>query len=133
MNTPVTEETKYLIKLKGAGFTDATIAKKLGIPEAEVVRQWKELEAAFLSGSLSGFAAFCDHVTVTAHQYQLLGESLKIMAEVLSNPVSEKELREMVVADIDQTIKNLQSRCIMLRPFIPVTPEESIRRTTKNN
>jgi len=135
MSTPfiITDDDKYLIKLKGAGFSDAAIGKKLGLSEAWVTARWKEIEATFVTGHTSGFAALCDHVTVMAHQYQLLGESLKIAAEALSNRMSEPELVQLITPDPVQTLKNLRSQCIILRPFVPITPEESIKRTAAEN
>lgn len=129
----VTEDDRYLIKLKGAGFTHASIAVKLGISEAEVEQRWKDIENAFIAGNSSGYMAICDHVTVMAHQYQLLGESLKITAEFLSNRMSEQELGQLVVKDREQTLKNLRSQCIVLRPFVPLTAEESIKKTLEGN
>lgn len=129
----ISEDEKYLIKLKGAGFLNSAIAKKLGISESDVERRWKELESKFDSATASGYSAFCDTVTVMAHQYQLLGESLKIVASALGDRLTEKELDALVVPDREQTLKNLRHNCIILRPFIPVTPEESLKRTLQGN
>jgi len=129
----VTEDDRYLIKLKGAGFSNAAIAQKVGITESEVDRRWKEIEANFVTGLSSGYRSFCDHITIMAYQYQLLGESLKIAANAIGNQMSEQELGQLVVADREQTLKNLREHCIVLRPFIPITPEESIKKTLKGN
>lgn len=126
-------DEKYLIKLKGAGFSDLAIATKLGITEKEVIERWKKLEAGLASMTSSGYSAFCDTVTIAAHQYQLLGESFKIIASALGDRMTEEEIAALIVDDKKQTLENLRSRCIILRPFVPVTPEESLKNTLQGN
>lgn len=129
----VTEDEKYLIKLKGAGFSDLQISKKLGISVEAVEQKWKLIEKTFIIGKESGYGAFCDHVTIAAHQYQLLGESFKVIAEVLSGRMSEAELEALIVPDPKQTLKNLQSHCIVLRAFVPVSPAEALSKIFSGN
>ena len=128
-----TTNDTYIIKLKGLGWTHANIAKKLGMREADVDARWKDIEAAYITGQASGYAAFCDHYTIMCHQYQLLGESLKITAGFLGSRMLDSELDKLIVEDWAQTLKNLKDFCVVLRPFVPITPAESAQKALQGN
>ena len=129
----ITEDDKYLMKLKLQGWLDCNIARKMGITEDQVKERWNSIQTLLAAGHASGYAALLDHFTVLCHQYQMLGESLKIVAAALGNQVTEKQLSSLVEDNREHTVKNLMGSCIILHPFIPITPEESLKNTLGKN
>jgi len=129
----LTENDKYIIKLKQLSWTNSQIARKLGITESQVDERWKFIQNSLISAHESGYAAFLDVFTNACHQYQLLGESLKILAGVVGNRLTESELSSLITEDRAETIKNLTSHCLVLHPFVPITAEESIKKTLGEN
>lgn len=130
------DDAKVLIKLMKAGTSPHIIAAKLGISVDEVKRRWADLQ--ILAQEASGHGDLVMQYNLLCHQYQLLGESLKIVAKALGNAVPPHELREMIVpGDVDLTFKNLTEKCIILKSFAPQDPEESLRvhlkRTAEGN
>lgn len=130
----LTEDDKYLVKMLSAGFSLANVSKKLGVAEDVLKKRWEMIQASLIVDHSSGYAAFCDHINNSAFQYQLLGESFKITAEALSQRMTDDDLLKLIVAgNPEQTVKNLKSNCIILKPFVPLTPEESIKKTLAGN
>lgn len=131
MHNKVTDET-YLLKLMTAGVPADTIAKRLGITPEEVHQRWALLQEKMKALQKSGYQALVDQFTMLCAQYQLLGESLKIIAGALGNEVSPEEVKASIVANPEQTYQNL-AQYIILHPFVPVSPEESLKRTLEGN
>lgn len=121
----------YLIKLVGAKMPIHMIAMRVGATVAEVEARWKELQAVAHAAQESGHQNLCNQVAVLAHQYQLVGESLKILAGAVGASMSPAELRPLITADPEQTLENLFKHCIILKPFTPVDPVESLERHLK--
>jgi CTP synthase (UTP-ammonia lyase) len=125
------DDDKVLVRYKMAGIPNHLIAAKMGISVNEVERRWKDLEAIAKEMD-SGYVALVAQYTVLCQQYQLLGESLKIISSAISN--------RMTIADVDAIIASckpeeislkLMSSSIILRPFIQVNPEESLKESTQ--
>lgn len=127
----ITDEV-YLAKLKSLSLPDAVIAKKLGITEAEVGRKWQALQEQLNALNKNGYNALNDAALIMCHQYQLLGESLKIICGALGNVATAEEIEKAVVSDCKQTIINLD-QFIILKPFVPISPEEALKRTLSGN
>ena len=124
------DDAKVLIKLKKAGFADHIIAQKMGISVEQVQERWNDLQV--LSKEVNGHGDFVMQYEHMCHQYQLLGESMKIVAHCIGAAMTFAEIRALIVPnDVDATIKNLHEKCIMLRPFVAVDPEESLRKHLK--
>lgn len=124
---------EHLIKLKSAGISDAIIAKKLSIPESEVSQRyhqiWKHLSG--LQGN--GYIHLSERFTNLCQQYQSMGESLKTIAYALSDHISDEDLSRMVTGDRQETMDNLRQNCIILKAFVPPSPEEEIESTSQGN
>lgn len=127
----ITDET-YLLKLKMAGISSASIAQRLGITKEEVERRWQLLQKKMEAMQKSGHQGLINQFTLLCGQYQLMGESLKIIAGALGNEVSTEELKAAIVPDAEKTLENLRS-FIILRPFVPISPEESFKRMLEGN
>jgi hypothetical protein len=124
---------EYLIKMKSAGIKDSIIAGKLGMTENEVANRWKALLEAAQAGVPCGYLALCTQFSELCEKYRLLGECLKITAAALSDRASSEDVRGMIRDDPDQTIYNLINTFIVLRPFTPVTSEDSIQKSIEQN
>ena len=129
----MTEEDKDIVRMKGAGVSTHRIALKLGMTEVQVDERWNAIRAEIADRATSGYASLVDQFTVMAHQYQLLGESLKIVAGALGNVMPDTEVQALFAADPKLTVRQLKQNCIILRPFVPVNPQESIDRTVQGN
>jgi len=125
-------DDNLLIKYKSAGVKDSVIAAKLGIAIAEVASRWKRLvEVANLPPD-NGREALHTQFNTLAIQYQLLGESLKVIAAALGDTMPPSEIAELIVeGDAAQTLKNLNTRCIVVKPFTPVDPVQALEQATQ--
>lgn len=126
-------DDKMLVKLKQAGLSNLRIAQRLGITEADVEVAWKRIIEAAETAPLAGHDAMQTQYTVLCHQYQLLGESLKIIAGGIGNAMSPSEIRALLTTDPEQSLQNLLKSCIILRPFTPVDPCEAFQKTLEGN
>ena len=129
--TPAVSDLGMLLKYKEAGFSDAAIGAKLGMTEDEVKVKWAELLQISQQRNVSGYVDLTVQFTVLCHQYQLLGESMKIVAGALGNMMPPNEIKALITADPEQTFKNLSTSCIILRPFVQVDPEQSLQESLK--
>lgn len=126
------DDDSILTKYKLGGMTDERISQKLGISTQEVALRWGRIvEAA--KNNFAGQVDFGKQLNVLALQYQLLGESLKIIANALSNAVSPTELRTMVTNDPEETVRNLTQSAIVLKPFVMVDPIAALEAHQKKN
>jgi len=123
----------YLVKMKQTGASDSRIAAKLNMQEKDVRERYAKIIQELQDRTDNGYAVFCEMFTVMANQYQLLGESLKLCGSFTGNVIQEEELKLLIDKDPVVTLRNLQTKCIVLAPYIPISPEESIRRTLAGN
>jgi hypothetical protein len=98
---------------------DAAIAKKLSMEIGELNRRWDSIMAEIHSQQSNGYNNLREQYTVLCHQYQLLGESLKIVASVLAATMPDDEMLALIAEHPQETIKNLRERAIVLRPYAP--------------
>lgn len=117
----------YLVKLKGCGLSTGTIATRLHISAVEVELRWKRIQEGTLAAEENGHTKLCQQYTILCHQYQLLGESLKIISRAISDELNPEELALLIVDDKKQTLDNLRRNAIVLRPFKPVDPAQSLQ------
>lgn len=129
----MTADDNYLVKLKNAKLPDHLIAAKLGISVEEVQRRWCALFAEFQSMQANGYQNLIDQFTVLSNQYQLLGQSLMIIGNNLGGVLTTEELEALVVEDREQTLQNLRTKCIILRPVPLVDPQEFLKEGIKKN
>ncbi len=122
----------YLVKLLGAKFKIPVIAAKMGMTVEQVEQRLKQIREKTIVEQASGYLALCNQFTVMAHQYQLLGESMKIISRALANQMDSSELKALITADPEQTLENLTKSCIILKPFIGVDPEKSLQEHLKS-
>lgn len=134
----ISNDDVYLVKLKGAGFPVAFIAARMGISIQEVERRWEAIQKASTAAQTSGYLDLSAQFTVMCHQYQLVGESLKIIAGALHNQASAEEIRTALCCaeplsqeQADAIQQKLLTSYIVLRPFTPVDPEKALQETTK--
>lgn len=119
-------DDNLLIKYKSAGVKDHVIAAKLGIPVEEVAIRWNQLVEIAGQPKANGYDALCAQFNTLALQYQLLGESMKVVAAALGDVMPLSEVSKLVAEDRLVTIKNLSEHCIILRPFTPVDPVKAL-------
>lgn len=129
----MTFDDKYMLRLKSAKVSDKVIAAKLGITEDELQKRWAKMVAELSTALTSTYGLLVDQITVMANQYQLLGESLKIVCNAVGNQLSREELEALVVDNREQTLANLRDNCIILRPFEPVDPKKALEDSLRGN
>lgn len=122
-----------LVKYKNAGMSDAVIASKLGLKEAQVREKWLELLQLSETASSAGYLDLSQQFTIMAHQYQLLGESMKIIATALSDRMGMDEIKGLITSDPKQTLKNLWESSIILKPFVAVDVNKSFEESRKRD
>ena len=114
----------YLAKMKLAGKDNLFIGKKLGMTTAEVEARWASLQNVAEALFANGFVDLHQQAATLSIQYQMLGESLKVLLLALENMVTAEMIRPHIVADGEKTIQNLQRAFIILPPFsLPPPPE----------
>ena len=119
---------KLLIKYKKAGIPDHIIAARMNISVNEVRRQWEGLQ--MLAKEVDcGYGDLTLQFNILCHQYQLLGESLKILADAITNRATPEEVEKAVKSS--DPVKNLFTSFIILRPFVPVDPAQALEEATK--
>jgi hypothetical protein len=92
--------------------------------EVDVASALLSLDRSVNAHQVNGYQAACEAFTVLCHQYQLVGESLKLMSEMISNTATEEELEQVVPRYV---LEELQRRFIILRRFEPqMEVEESV-------
>lgn len=122
----MTLNDRYIIKAKCAGLPSARIGAKLSMSAQEVDRRWTELQQQVQANRSNGYEAAMAQFTILCHKYQLLGEELKVIAQILGNQMMGEDLQRLVVeGDQAQTLQNLQRGAIVLYPFVP-TEEQTV-------
>jgi len=122
----VLTDDALIVKYKSMGMTNARISCKMGIPTEEVERRWRRIVTTVQSHQRSGTTALVDQMRTTVLQYQLVGESLKVLTDAFANAITPSELRALISDDPEQTVQNLFNNCILLRPFIPSNPADAL-------
>ena len=123
----------YIIACKQAGLSDAITAARLGLSVDEVKASWERLVKDAETRASSGYPDLVQQYTIMAHQYQLLGESLKVIAFALDNHVTSEELQKGLPTQLDLVASYLLQHYIILRKFTPADPEESLRKAIAAN
>lgn len=123
---------QYIVKLKTTNVSDPIIAEKLGISVEEVNRRWNRVLAEVQSNVDNGYNGLCDYFSLLAQQYQLVGESLKVVGSALGNVATSEEILKCITSDPEETFKKLKSEFIILKSFSPPSPEE-LEKMMSNN
>jgi hypothetical protein len=132
---PSIGDDAILTKYKLAKVSDDRIAAKLGLSVEQVNQRWERILDRASRMTESGYGHLVNQFGILCHQYQLLGESLKPIAEALGNIMPLEEVERLIVGkaeDVALTLKNLARSCIILRPFTPVNPVEALEQQTEN-
>ena len=103
-----------------------TIAQKLNISPGDVLRRYAELKMAREVADMTGFDGMVAAFNVLCLQYQMMGEGFKVIGNFLSNKASPEEVRQALAISPDDSMKNLMSSFVILRPFkapeVPAPP-----------
>ncbi len=108
----------YLYKLKVAGMSDQKIARRLSTSEQEIARRWVRILEEVREQQASGYNQLCDFFTNMCKQYELLGESLKVMGGAIGTIMPPENIRAMIDPDPEKTVQNLRTRALVLFPFV---------------
>lgn len=108
---------RLIEKYKGAGLPDELICKRLGITSEELNQRWGQILKDARTKEVSGYGELILQFNLLCQQYQVLGESLKVIAMTLGNCMSPAEIRELIKPNPEETLDNLVQKCIVLRPF----------------
>lgn len=131
------DDYQMLVKYKNSKMPDDLIAKRLGWSVEKVNNVWTALlkQAEEIKGT--GYDDLRKQWWIMCQQYELIGESMKIIGGALQNVMPAPELTELITNNKEETFKNLTSRCLVLRPFTFVDPiaslEEHLKRVQKSN
>lgn len=135
----VTNES-YVVALKKVGFPDKIIADRLGIKEADVQVIYDVYQKRISETRTNHLDVLVAQFNMMLYQYQLLGESLKIFAQVLNEPVQFEELVAQLEptvnipnADLHKLVIEMLSGYIILKPLQPVDPEKALKRSLQGN
>jgi len=82
---------KYLVKMVHLQRPVEEIAKKLGWSVERVEQRWGELKEESLEIQKGAYGALVEKFTLLAHQYQLMGDTLKVLGGILGEPLSLAE------------------------------------------
>lgn len=126
-----TNDYGIVARYKSLLWTDKRIAEKMGLTEAQVAAIWKEVTQTSHDIEINGFANLCQQYHILCHQYQLLGESLKIIARALSQSITASSIKEILPEITDNQAQALCSKFIILPPFVPVNPADSLAESLK--
>lgn len=125
------QDLHYVAKLKHLGWDDAKIADKMGTTVEKLDREWKQAIAHSERLLTSGYADLCEQFRTLCGQYELLGESLKIISGALGNSVTPDELIKVVGSE--ELANKLIGSYIILRPFASVNPQVSLEKVIASN
>jgi len=125
----------YLIKLKGARLADEAIAARLGWTLPQVQQRWIEIQESVQRQRANGYIRLAQCFEELCLQYQLVGNSLRVIAAGLGQAMPEEEIKALIRADPAETLKNLTTQAIVLKVFAPeeiVLPPPPIARPEDN-
>lgn len=126
-------DDNYIIRARQAGVPVATIAAKLNMTVEQVEKRWRQILKDVESKFDNGYLDLCQAFHTLSGQYQLVGSSLGIIAQAIGNVIPDEDLKKLITTDPEQTFKNLKANTILLKVFIPITPEEAIEKDLKKN
>lgn len=126
-------DDSYLIRALSTGVPINVIASKLRMKESEVLARKEEIIRMVEDQTANGYLALCDFFHIFAHQYQLLGESMKIMGQALGNAATDAELKKLITTDPEETLRNIRLNCIVLRPYVAKDPQVEANKTVAGN
>ena len=136
MKKPLTTAT-YIAAAKQAGLSDSTIAGKLGISVEDLQAVWNDIFQSASACIESGYAGLVDQFTTLAHQYQLVGESLKAVATAVGELATVEEIAMLVPVDLHigplTIAKKLSKHFIILRRYTPPSPEKTLEQSIEGN
>ena len=111
-------DDKYLKIWKDSGQSDELIAKKLSITPDEVRRRYELIRQVQAAAPVVGADKLQSQFNVLCLQYNLLGESLKKVAENLYNHASPQEIKaKLDMGSAEESVKSLMSSFIILHPW----------------
>lgn len=125
------DDYQILVKYKNAKMPDDMIAAKMGISVEKVNNMWTAICEQVKQIQSTGYEDLKKQWWIFCQQYELLGESLKLIAGALSNVMPAPEIAELLTDNKADTLKNLTSRCIVLRPYAFTDPIQSLEQSTK--
>jgi hypothetical protein len=108
-----------LIKYKSVGWTDKQIAARMGIPAQEVTQRWEHLQSVASSQEFKGKLLATERFTDLCRNYELVGEGLKNISELLCSAVEPMEIKRAIPSLTDEQILSIIQHYIVLRPPIP--------------
>jgi hypothetical protein len=118
----MSQDEIYLVKLKRAGMTDAFISKRMGIPIPQVESMWEKIKRDAMVSLSNGYPDLIAQFTILAHQYELMGENLKILGTYLSQIIPASEIADLLEGKPEEVLERLRLNCIILRPFVLPPP-----------
>lgn len=124
----MTNQDQYLVKLKGMGWSNEKIAAKLSTTPEEVEKQWQAIIRMGNNLMASGYVDLQAQFNVLAHQYQLVGESLKAVCGGLGDVYHPSQLKKVIdsLPPGKDLAEHLLENCIILHRYIPVSPEKAL-------
>lgn len=117
---PVTNES-YVARLLRCGRTPEQIAVRMNLSLEEVNTLVSQIQQSATLLNTSRMDEVAQAFLVLCNQYQLVGESLKVIGSVLGSNLSMAQLEELVADDKATTLARLRE-VIVLRP-----PPEALR------
>ena len=122
-----------LFAYKKAGLPADVIAAKLSLTVEEVEARYRAICAVVEQDTGRGYQNMIDHFTVLSHQYQLVGLSLRLLAEMIQRPATLEEVRSVLTGDPDVDAAALITSFMILPPPEPVNLEEELKKSISSN
>jgi len=118
---------------KKAGVPSAVVAKKLNLTAEEVDARYQAICAELAAPGHQGYQNMIDHFTVMTHQYQLLGLSLRLMAEMIQKSVPASEVLKVLTGDPEKDAAAVVQFFVVLPLPDPVNLEEELKKSVSSN
>jgi len=112
---------------------DERIAAKMSLTVEEVNTRWASILARGKDMVANGYAELDEAFGVLVHQYQLIGVSLETIAMALGNIMPPEEIEKLIDTDKAKTVRNLSTLAIILRPYVPQNPIDTVQAHLKEN
>lgn len=122
----MTQDDEYIVKWRSIGISDITIANKLGLTLDELSARWDRIFKDLTEQQESGYNDWCDRFRLLAAQYDLVGQSLKVMAVQINNLMSVEEITNLIKSapTAEAAAEKLRKHAIVLRPYLKPDPEK---------
>lgn len=128
----VTDDS-MLFAYKKAGLPSDVIAAKLSLTVEEVEARYAAICSLVSQSTGQGYQNMIDHFTVLSHQYQLLGLSLRLLAEMLQRSSTLEEVRKVLTGDPEKDAATLISSFVIMPPPPPINLEEELKKSISSN